>query len=1261
MKNRVKGILCMLFAVVLILCIAAAAGSREAYAADAHVSGSVYASAYDGVDTLYLDGDTTLNRSDGDDVTIKMIRFNDNGSTRNLTVTGSNAGTLRITGNGTSDPVYMYSTSSSLNIQGGHIIVGDGNTFNSSSTYFGIIRGGSVRVTEGILEIKASGTSEYFYGITTKYFGVSSNAIVNVDVTGTYNVTGIEAGEINLTGGNTVVRAESTSSQRFAKGIASSNVENGHWYISGADVSATAISSYNSYGMYTLPFGNSSGVTVEIEGDSSVTAYGTHYGFYTSYNDWVKITGNSVVKAGARKKCAFFCTSNLTVGGNGVLSAYWDDLYATTWNGTVYVGGDLYISSSKIVEPEGGYRATNGDHNRFIVDSSGNTPKYVRIAPNSNSNVWGPSKIFVDGGRYFASDRLYYVNGATATGAYTSDWNAHYEPETGTLYLRGYNGSGIGIMRGTGYSDKKLTVDLVGNNYIDTTGQFGIEADANDLEITSVNYGNLYITGEYSNGSSAAAIATAGRLSSISKGKLIISGDAYLYIEAGSNGAKYGLRALKDIIIKDHSIVDVNVYYGKNAQSTFYGMGTTKNITITTDNPVNVSIYPRDNWEGNDYKYIYALYLPNYIGANGSSRFNLINAEYVSISYVGFPAGHVMHEPIRQALLNGLVPEYQVTEFSGNDAKSMLIRAKDSQSVGIPITGAYFPDPAFRQGQSYYDSDGDGWFSQEEIDAVTYIQMNYNTDEYYRSIHSIAGMEWFTKLQYLIWDDGCLRTVELPANGQQSDTLQSVQIRNNLLETVDLEDLDSLTGLDITSNTNLEWSDVHVNSGLELLDASYCGFGAVDISGLPELLGFGCLSDALTSLDVSNNTKLQMLYCADNSIDSLDVSDHTDLWILQCENNDMETLTLGSHPNMGVLYCYGNDLDTLDIGGAPLIKEAYLNGTHEAGQYFEYYYKEGGELKVDGTTAIETSAPVASARLKAANLTLEGKISINFKIATDSSGLVARFYYEKAGFAQVAEVPLDSAHFVADSNGDYYLVSYTEVPAKEMTQTLRIKVFDAFGNQVPMQTSSGSVDQYDYSVAKWCNNKITQNNNANDVMIAKALLNYGHYTQLALKYNDGVDGRPNRLANPNGYLAAEMASFSGGNSEYDSVTTGGPALGAKAFALVLESDTSIKLKLKRQVEVLIDGSAATLNPEVDSDGADIWAVYKTGVPAKKLHEKAYFKLTEGSSSATLQYGALSWANKKLTGSDVNDKNLAKAMYLYNYAARKYFNYDSAGL
>ena len=1292
MKKRIKNLLLLLFAVVLVLCIAAAAGSRDAYADNGKLlHGDIYASDLEGVDDLLLDGNAAIILQDGDDVSIQCIRFtyNDNQGNRELVIKGSNAGTLRITGSDSGYGFIQMGTQSNLFIQGGHIIVGDGET--TASTIIG--NSGLLQISDGILEIKASKNiaSSWLYGISVGTFRLMDKGIVNIDLSSTGGVIAVCIKELSITGGKGIFKAYTSGSSKSASGFDTPSSVDGHFYISGGEISIEASAPNGSgYGMFTA-YNGSSGYSINIEG-GALDVYGSSDAIYTAYNDnHIRIAGDAVVRATGGKRSAVFVSGALTMSGKAVLSAVVENTAGSgsNWSqyATVYVK-DVYslANTLKIVTPENGTWKTKNNGASYIADSYGGSAVEVVIAPVSNDNAWEARRIIIDGGKAFSSDKLYFVNGASATTDSSANWNAHYEPETGTLYLRNYEGKGISIQRGS-YYNKKLTIDLTGSNTINQAGQFGIEAEGNDLEITSALGGSLTITG-YHHGETAgcAAIATSWSSSSGNKGAVTVSGKAGLYIDLGSDRNLFGLKSSKDIEIKDHATLEISLFYGEDSATYFAGIWTDGSVYITTDQHVDVSNICRDSWSNEMSRSIYAFYLNNFRTANGECRFNVLNAEYASFAYVGKPnEGYSISNRVEEALGNGLAPGYDTYSFSGNDCKSVLIVSESVLNGSVPIVGATFPDPLFRSFVSEKIDNGDGWLAPSERNSVTSIDL-YSGIEQIEDLHSIAGIEYFSNLKTLTFNDSLVRTFDPSVNTMNLNLLQKLYAGYNYLEEVDLSGLIDLTELELCQNQlkeidtddlmSLEYFDCNCNYDLDDLDLDNntqlisvnfngCdGIDYVDLRCLTDLQDLACAYCGLDSLDLSMNTDLQNLYCAGNYITALDVSMLEDLMYLQCYDNGMEVLTLGDLADLEMLHCYQNDISVLDLSGTPLIKDAYLNGvhTHNSSPNYEMYYTADATFYVDGTTSIVTDSTPASVRLKAANLTLEGKISINFKLTTDSTGLVAKLYYEKAGFAQVAEVPLNSSNYVADpENGDYYLVSYNEIPAKEMTLLLRIKVFDASGNPVQMQISSGYIDQYDYSVAQWCNNKINQNNNANDVMIAKALLNYGHYTQLALKYNDGLNGRPNKLANPNGYLSAEMAAFGSGNSAYDAVTTGGTALGAKAFALVLESDTSIKLKLKRQVEVLVDGSAATLNPEVDSDGTDIWAVYKSGIPAKKLHEKTSFKLTEGSNSVTMQYGALSWANKKLTGSDVNDKNLAKAMYLYNYAARKYFNYDAAGL
>ena len=205
------------------------------------------------------------------------------------------------------------------------------------------------------------------------------------------------------------------------------------------------------------------------------------------------------------------------------------------------------------------------------------------------------SNVYVNGNiRFYNPTRLYYKNG-DSDGSFTgtsTDFNAAYDPATGTLTLDGYNGKGITV-GGVGRTD--ITVKLVGTNIINDGSLEN--AVGGDITITSDSSGTLSITRTLSNNNDAIGIET-GLASSYTTGNVTIKGDARVTINMTHNGTTgydnaYGIYAEENITISENASVDItcatpnnNTINGNNCN----GLVANKNVTIDTNGTIKIDV-----------------------------------------------------------------------------------------------------------------------------------------------------------------------------------------------------------------------------------------------------------------------------------------------------------------------------------------------------------------------------------------------------------------------------------------------------------------------------------------------------------------------------------------------------------------------------------------------------------------------------------------------------------------------------------------------
>ena len=211
-----------------------------------------------------------------------------------------------------------------------------------------------------------------------------------------------------------------------------------------------------------------------------------------------------------------------------------------------------------------------------------------------------------------------------------------------------------------------------------------------------------------------------------------------------------------------------------------------------------------------------------------------------------------------------------------SDVSPQKTTAEQSEETG-GVTGDVvineaFPDQVFREFVKQYDNNNDGKLSQDELAAVTEMDLDpYDVpyDKPYRGekISSLKGIEHFT-------------------------SLKNLNCKLNLL-----------TELDVSKNP-----------ALESLDCSYNQLRALDVSNNLALKELNCCgsnngSYKLSALDVSQNKALEGLICRRNQLSALDLSNNQKLSAhLYCDSNQLTSLNLGER-YFEFFSCNGNSYD----------------------------------------------------------------------------------------------------------------------------------------------------------------------------------------------------------------------------------------------------------------------------------------------------------------------------------------------------------------
>lgn len=223
-------------------------------------------------------------------------------------------------------------------------------------------------------------------------------------------------------------------------------------------------------------------------------------------------------------------------------------------------------------------------------------------APTATGNYPAASAVSVDGGKSFGEPgKLYFKNGDSDdkfTGTSTN-YNAWYNPNTGTLTLNNYRGKGITV---GGANRTDITVVLDGTNKINN-GR--LESNmGGDITVTSSSGGTLSI---YAPDDNSAVWGIVTGYGNYNTGSVTITGDAHVDIDVTINSSDkvaYGIYAKANITISENASVGIICATPNNDSYACkcYGLFTNnEKVTIDTEGTISIDVKKAGSSKAHSY------------------------------------------------------------------------------------------------------------------------------------------------------------------------------------------------------------------------------------------------------------------------------------------------------------------------------------------------------------------------------------------------------------------------------------------------------------------------------------------------------------------------------------------------------------------------------------------------------------------------------------------------------------------------------------